>query len=88
MNVLLSIGIVVAMLACVALIPLGLPGLWLIAAGALVLVGTSSSSSLDAHFVGRAADPRVQARWGADRADRDHRHDSAALGRGASSVPP
>ena len=58
MNVLLSIGIVVAMLACVALIPLGLPGLWLIAAGALVLVGTSSSSSLDAHFVGRAAELR------------------------------
>lgn len=37
MSILLSIGIVLAMLACVLLIPLGLPGLWLIAAGTLVL---------------------------------------------------
>lgn len=34
---LLPIGAVLAMLACVLLIPLGLPGLWLIAAGTLVL---------------------------------------------------
>jgi uncharacterized protein YqgC (DUF456 family) len=37
MGILLSIGVVLAMLACVLLIPLGLPGLWLIAAGTLVL---------------------------------------------------
>ena len=37
MSILLSVGVVLAMLGCVLLIPLGLPGLWVIAAGTLVL---------------------------------------------------
>ena len=37
MNILISIALLVAMLACVALIPLGLPGLWMITALVLVL---------------------------------------------------
>jgi uncharacterized protein len=38
MNLFLSIGLVLAMLACVALIPLGLPGLWVIVVITLTLV--------------------------------------------------
>ena len=38
MNTLLSIGILLAMLACLALIPLGLPGLWVIVVITLGLV--------------------------------------------------
>jgi uncharacterized protein YqgC (DUF456 family) len=44
MSVLLSIVVVLAMLACLALIPLGLPGLWLIVATTLALVLMGSLS--------------------------------------------
>ena len=38
MNIVIAVGVIVAMLACLALIPLGLPGLWLIVVITLGLV--------------------------------------------------